>query len=132
MKVDHFPNTLTYMSEPSSLQDRSDSELVEFARNHEPTTLYVSPISLDSRQSYEDGHEKAALVLGLPAYQEESSLYGVVDYDACFLLSFLLTIRFNGKGYQFGLFLTMANGYKQGELPCSEALQEGGGPLHVR
>ena len=54
MKVDHFPNTLAYLSEPSSLQDRSDSELVEFARNHDPTTLYVSPISLDSRQSYED------------------------------------------------------------------------------
>ena len=127
MKVDHFPNTLAYLSEPSSLQDRSDSELVEFARNHDPTTLYVSPISLDSRQSYEDGHEKAALVLGLPAYQE-GEFFGmvVVDYDACFLLSFLRDYQHSmAKDIRFGLVSDNGEWIQQGELPCSEALQEG-------
>ena len=105
IKVTHYPNTPAGPSETSFLQDRSDTELFSFGKTHDAKTTYVSSIGLESRQSFDDAHTGPAMVLALPAYHE-GAFFGlvIVDYDACFLLSFLRDYqRAMTKNITFGL-----------------------------
>ncbi|MBI9095185.1 MAG: EAL domain-containing protein [Sphaerochaeta sp.] len=126
LKIVHFPNKSAVISDPSSLVDRSETELFSFGKSHDENTVYISPISLESRQSYEDGHEGPALVLALPAYHE-GSFFGlvIVDYDACFLRSFLDSYQDTvTKNIGFGLVDNDGFWIYQGGQDCSESLQE--------
>ncbi len=126
LKIVHFPNKPAVISDPSALVDRSETELFTFGKSHDANTVYISPISLESRQSYEDEHTGPALVLALPAYHE-GSFFGlvIVDYDACSLLSFLNTYQdAMTKNITFGLVDNDGFWIHQGGQDCSGSLQQ--------
>ncbi len=121
IKVDHFPNTPAVISESSSLKDRSGTDLFSFGKSHDANTLYISPIGLESRQTFDDPHTGPALVLALPAYHA-GSFFGlvIVDYDACFLLSFLRDYQMTmSKNITFGLVANNGDWIHRGEENCS-------------
>jgi len=126
IKIAHFLNTPSVISDPSSLVDRSDSELFSFGKTHDADTLYISPIVLESRQSFDDAHTGPAMVLALPAYHD-GSFFGlvVVDFDACFLLSFLSDYQVAiTKNITFGLVANDGYWIHQGGQDCSASLNE--------
>ena len=65
IKVTHYPNTPAVPSSSSSLKDRSDTELFSFGKTHDANTMFVSPIGLESRQTFDDSHKSPAMVLAL-------------------------------------------------------------------
>ncbi len=128
IKVAHFPNTSAALSGPSSLIDRSDTELFAFGQSHDANTMYISPIGLESRQSFEDAHIGPAMILALPAYDKKGEFFGlvIVDYDACFLLSFLRDYQTTmTKDIIFGLVANNGEWIHRGGQPCSEFIYEG-------
>ncbi len=127
VKITHFPNVPASISDHSSLKDRSGSALYSFGKSHDANTMYVSPISLDSRQSFNDAHTGPAMVLALPAYHD-GSFFGmvIVDYDACSFLSFLRDYQNTmAKNITFGLVDNDGFWIHQGGQECSESLYEG-------
>ena len=124
MKVTHYPNTSAGISDPSTLKDRRDTDVFSFGKEHDANTLFISPIGLESRQSFDDGHEGPAMVLALPAYHD-NEFFGlvIVDYDACFLLSFLRDYQqAMTKNIIFGLVANDGYWIHQGGQPCSDFL----------
>ncbi len=125
IKIAHFPNTPSVISDPSSLLDCTDTDLFSFRKTHDANTLFISPISLESRQSFVDGHTGPAMVLALPAYDKDE-FFGmvIVDYDACFLLSFLRDYQAAmTKDIIFGLVANDGDWIHLGGQLCSEFLQ---------
>ncbi len=121
IKVAHFPDSPAVPSDSSSLKDRRNTELYSFGKSHDANTLYISPISRDSRQTYDDEHTGPAMVLALPSYHE-GSFFGlvIVDYDACFLLSFLRDYqRTMTKEITFGLVTNNGQWIHRGEQDCA-------------
>ncbi len=126
IKIEHFPNTPAVPSATSDLKNRKEDKVFAFGKTHDANTLYVSPIGLESRQSLEDILTGPAMVLGLPAYAHEK-FFGVViiDYDACFLLSFLRDYQqAMTKNIIFGLVSNQGDWLHRGGQLCSEFLQE--------
>ncbi len=122
IKIDHLPNSLAAPSASSDLKDRREDKVFAFGKAHDDNTLYVSPIGLESRQSLEDIHTGPALVLALPVYAH-GEFFGVViiDYDACFLISFLRDYQqAMTKNIIFGLVSNQGWWLHQGGQPCSE------------
>jgi len=122
IKVDHYPNTAAVLSDPSSLVDRKDTELFAFGQGNDANTLYISPIGLESRQNLYDEHAGPAMVLALPAYSD-GRFFGlvIIDYDACFLLSFLRDYQeAMTKNITFGLASNSGDWIHRGGQPCSE------------
>ena len=79
------------------------------------------PDGLESRQTFDDPHTGPALVLALPAYHA-GSFFGlvIVDYDACFLLSFLRDYQMTmSKNITFGLVANNGDWIHRGEENCS-------------
>lgn len=125
IKVDHYPNTLTVLSDPSRLENRKDSELFAFAQSNDANTLYISPIGLESRQNLHDDHTGPAMVLALPAYTD-GRFFGlvIIDYDACFLLSFLRDYQeAMTKNIIFGLVSNNGDWIHRGGQACSNFIQ---------
>ncbi len=126
IKVDNFPNTPATPSSPSALQDRSDTDLFAFGKSHDANTLYISPIGLESRQSLDDAHTHPALLLALPSYSE-GEFFGlvIIDFDACFLLSFLRDYQMaTTRNIIFGLVSNRGDWIHRGAQPCSDFLQD--------
>ncbi len=122
IKVVHYPDTPATPSDTSSLKDRSGTDLFAFGKTHDAKTMFVSPIGLESRQSFDDGHKGPAMVFALPAYHE-GSFFGlvIVDYDACFLLSFLRDYQATmTKNIVFGLAANDGYWIHRGGQNCSE------------
>lgn len=86
LKIVHFPNTSAVLSDPSSLFDRSDSDLFSFGKTHDANALFISPIALESRQSLDDAHAGPAMVLALPTIKRSSSVWSssTLMHASCF------------------------------------------------
>lgn len=127
IKITHYPHTPAQLCDPSQLEDRSETEVFNVTHSHDANTLYISPIGLHSRQSFEDFHTNPAMILALPTYKEgEFQGLIIVDYDACFLLSFIrdyhtATVR----DIKFGLVANDGTWIQQHELPCEDPLYTG-------
>ncbi|MDT4762109.1 EAL domain-containing protein [Sphaerochaeta sp. PS] len=120
IKIDHYPDTDAIPSDPATMKDYRDTDLLHFALSQGPDTLYISPISLESHQNNNDGHAGPAMFLTIPVYRE-GSFKGllIMDYDACSFLSFLKDYQVSmTKDIVFGLINNGGKWIKYGANIC--------------
>lgn len=129
LKVNHYPEAPAFPADPDALQDRSDTQFFLYDHSNGMDTLYISPIGLESRQDLHDGHQGPALVLAMPVYHD-GEFFGlvIVDYDACFLLSFLQEYQSSiTKNINFGLVDNKGVWLQRDRVLCSEFLEKATG-----